>query len=76
MLRLLGKILGWVLIGLVLLYKLLVSPLLGPHCRFQPSCSTYFIEAVRKYGPVRGAWRGLCRIARCHPWNPGGWDPP
>ncbi len=76
MLRLLGKILGWGLIGLVLLYKLLLSPLLGPHCRFQPSCSTYFIEAVRKYGAVRGAWRGLCRIARCHPWNPGGWDPP
>ncbi|MGO8690641.1 MAG: membrane protein insertion efficiency factor YidD [Thermoguttaceae bacterium] len=76
MLRLLGKILGWGLIGLVLLYKLLLSPLLGPHCRFQPSCSTYFIEAVRKYGAVRGAWRGICRIARCHPWNPGGWDPP
>ncbi len=76
MLRLLGKILGWGLIGLVLLYKLLLSPLLGPHCRFQPSCSTYFIEAVRKYGAIRGAWRGICRIGRCHPWNPGGWDPP
>jgi hypothetical protein len=72
----LGKVLGWGLIGLVLLYKLLLSPLLGPRCRFQPSCSTYFIEAVRKYGPVRGGWRGLCRVARCHPWNPGGWDPP
>jgi putative membrane protein insertion efficiency factor len=74
--RVLGKVLGWGLIGLVLLYKLSLSPLLGRHCRFEPSCSTYFIEAVRKYGPVRGAWRGLRRIARCHPWNPGGYDPP
>ena len=64
------------LIGLVRLYQWTLSPLLGPVCRFQPSCSQYFIEAVRKYGAVRGAWRGILRIGRCHPWHPGGYDPP
>ena len=65
-----------VLIGLARLYQLLLSPLLGRHCRFQPTCSVYFIESIRKYGAVRGTWRGLLRICRCHPWNPGGYDPP
>jgi putative membrane protein insertion efficiency factor len=67
---------GWAMIGLVRLYKYLISPLLGQHCRFHPTCSTYFIEAVRKYGAIRGAWRGFRRICRCHPWHPGGFDPP
>jgi len=67
---------GWLLIGAVPLYQLSLSPLLGQHCRFQPTCSRYFIEAVQKYGALRGAWKGVCRICRCHPWNPGGWDPP
>jgi putative membrane protein insertion efficiency factor len=67
---------GWLLIGAVRLYQLSLSPLLGQHCRFQPTCSRYFIEAVQKYGALRGAWKGVCRICRCHPWNPGGWDPP
>lgn len=66
----------WVLIAMVHLYRLLLSPILGPHCRFQPTCSVYFIESVRKYGTIRGAWRGIRRIGRCHPWNPGGNDPP
>lgn len=63
-------------VGLVRLYQLLISPLLGRVCRFQPSCSEYFIQAVLKYGLVRGGWRGVRRICRCHPWNPGGYDPP
>jgi putative membrane protein insertion efficiency factor len=67
---------GWGLILLVKLYQLLLSPILGRHCRFQPSCSAYFIGAVQKYGLIRGGWRGICRICRCHPWNPGGYDPP
>ncbi|MGW8257407.1 MAG: membrane protein insertion efficiency factor YidD [Thermoguttaceae bacterium] len=50
--------------------------MLGQHCRFQPSCSQYFIAAVKKHGAVRGAWRGVLRILRCHPWHPGGYDPP
>jgi putative membrane protein insertion efficiency factor len=64
------------LIGLVRAYQLLISPLLGPNCRFTPTCSQYFIEAVNKYGALRGSWRGLRRILRCHPFHPGGLDPP
>jgi uncharacterized protein len=64
------------LIGLVRLYQWLISPMLGPRCRFEPSCSTYFIESVRKYGAIRGFFRGVWRICRCNPWNPGGYDPP
>jgi putative membrane protein insertion efficiency factor len=64
------------LIGMVQLYRLLLSPLLGGHCRFRPTCSVYFIESVRKYGAIRGACRGIWRICRCNPWHPGGYDPP
>lgn len=71
-----GRIFSGLLIGMVRGYQLLLRPLLPPVCRFTPSCSEYFIGAVRKYGPLRGAWRGVCRIARCHPWHPGGHDPP
>ena len=67
---------SWVLVGLVRCYQVLLSPLLGRHCRFTPSCSNYFIGAVRKYGPWAGTMRGLWRICRCHPFNPGGHDPP
>jgi putative membrane protein insertion efficiency factor len=57
-------------------YQLTISPLLGRRCRFEPSCSRYMIEAVRKYGCLRGTAKGVARICRCHPWHPGGWDPP
>jgi uncharacterized protein len=57
-------------------YQVCIRPLLPPLCRFQPSCSEYFIMSVRKYGPLTGAWRGVKRIGRCHPWNKGGYDPP
>lgn len=66
----------WLMIAAVRLYQLLLSPLLGRHCRFTPTCSEYFIQAVKKYGAVRGAARGLLRICRCHPFHPGGHDPP
>jgi uncharacterized protein len=66
----------WTLIGLVRLYQWTLSPLLGPHCRFEPSCSAYFIQAVRKHGALVGSLRGLRRIGRCHPFHPGGYDPP
>jgi len=72
----LQNILSTLLIGSVRLYQILLSPLLGRQCRFEPSCSNYFIQAVRKHGPLKGAWRGLCRIGRCHPFHPGGYDPP
>jgi putative membrane protein insertion efficiency factor len=63
-------------IGLVRLYKLFLSPLLGKNCRYDPTCSTYMIQAIEKYGLVRGVFKGTLRILRCHPWSPGGWDPP
>ena len=67
---------SWLLIATVRLYQILLSPWLGRNCRFTPSCSNYFIQAVQKYGPVIGSVRGIWRIIRCNPYNPGGFDPP
>lgn len=67
---------GNVMIFMVRVYQKLLSPLLGSNCRFTPTCSSYFIEAVRKYGAVRGGIKGAWRIMRCHPWSEGGHDPP
>lgn len=64
------------LLGAIWVYQRTISPLLGPRCRFQPSCSRYMAEALRQYGLVRGLARGLKRLSRCHPWHPGGYDPP
>lgn len=66
----------WLLIGLVRVYQVTLSPLLGPACRFEPTCSRYLVEALRKYGLIRGLARGVRRVLRCHPWHPGGYDPP
>lgn len=70
------RVASLLLIGLVIVYKATLSPLLGRHCRFQPTCSSYFRACVEKYGAVRGSLKGLARIGRCHPWHPGGYDPP
>ena len=56
-------------------YQLALSPLLGPRCRFYPSCSQYALEAVTRFGVLRGAWLAARRLARCHPWHEGGYDP-
>ena len=64
------------LIGVVRLYQFFLSPIFGRQCRFYPTCSEYFILAVVKYGAVFGGLRGVWRILRCHPWHPGGHDPP
>jgi hypothetical protein len=56
-------------------YKAGVSPLLPPACRFVPTCSEYALEAVERYGALRGGWMGLRRLLRCHPFHPGGFDP-
>ncbi len=63
------------LIVLVRAYQWLIRPLLGPNCRFVPGCSDYAVEALQVHGAVRGAWLAACRIARCNPWHPGGYDP-
>ena len=77
-----GQIAGvvsWLLSGLLIsaieIYRGLISPLLGPHCRFHPTCSTYALDAIRKYGPLSGSARALARLGRCHPLNTGGHDP-
>ncbi|MCU1674330.1 MAG: rane protein insertion efficiency factor YidD [Frankiales bacterium] len=63
------------LVALVTGYRRFLSPLLGPRCRFAPSCSAYAVEALTTHGAGRGSWLALRRIARCHPFNPGGHDP-
>jgi putative membrane protein insertion efficiency factor len=65
----------WVLMLLVSAYRRFVSPLLGPTCRFEPTCSTYSLEALRVHGALRGTWLTVRRLARCHPFHPGGYDP-
>ena len=67
---------GWVVILPVRFYQLVLGPMLPKVCRFHPSCSDYFIQAVQKYGPLRGSAKGMWRICRCNPWNRGGYDPP
>lgn len=60
---------------LIRFYQRYISPLTGPTCRFQPTCSHYTYEAIEKYGFVKGMWLGIKRILRCHPFHPGGYDP-
>ncbi|MFO7653206.1 MAG: membrane protein insertion efficiency factor YidD [Candidatus Krumholzibacteriia bacterium] len=64
-----------VAVFLIRIYQRLVSPWLPPTCRFHPSCSSYAAEALRRHGMLRGGWLTLRRVARCHPWHPGGVDP-
>ena len=70
-----NKILKNIAISLINLYKYLISPLLGNNCRYLPTCSEYTKESIIKYGVVKGFWLGLKRIAKCHPWGKGGYDP-
>ena len=63
------------LIAIIKVYKVAISPFIGRHCRFQPTCSSYAIEAIDKHGLLRGGWLAVKQIGRCHPWNVGGYDP-
>jgi putative membrane protein insertion efficiency factor len=65
----------YVLIGLLRAYRFAISPLYGQVCRYHPSCSAYALEAVTEHGSLRGSWLAVRRVARCHPWAPGGYDP-
>jgi putative membrane protein insertion efficiency factor len=71
-----GRFLAACLITMVRGYQALLRPILPAVCRFEPTCSEYFIQAVRKYGPLRGAAKGAWRICRCNPFCRGGYDPP
>jgi putative membrane protein insertion efficiency factor len=63
------------LVVLIRGYQLAVSPLLPPSCRYTPSCSQFAVEALQRYGALKGSWLAVCRICRCHPFRPGGYDP-
>jgi uncharacterized protein len=63
------------LIGLIRGYRVFISPLFLPTCRFQPTCSQYAIAAIETHGVLKGSWLATTRICRCHPWSPGGYDP-
>lgn len=73
------RALRWLLVRLlqvpIMVYRLLVSPLLGPRCRFAPTCSEYAMQALARHGPFYGSWLAIRRVIRCHPLNPGGYDP-
>jgi putative membrane protein insertion efficiency factor len=64
-----------VLVGVIRQYRRFISPLLGRHCRYEPTCSRYAMDAIARYGAVRGTMMAVRRIGRCHPWAPGGFDP-
>ncbi len=70
-----SRVLAWPLLGLVKLYRVTISPLLGANCRYQPTCSQYALEALRVHGAFRGSVLAAKRIARCHPWGGHGYDP-
>lgn len=65
----------WLLIGLLRGYRFAISPLYGQVCRYHPTCSAYALEAVTVHGSIKGSWLAVRRIARCHPWAAGGYDP-
>jgi putative membrane protein insertion efficiency factor len=73
--KLLLRILSLPFIALIKLYQWIISPILGPKCRFTPTCSTYAIEALKKHGVFKGLWLTIKRLGRCHPWGGHGYDP-
>jgi uncharacterized protein len=69
------EVLAFPLIVLIVLYQRIISPWIGPKCRYTPTCSQYAIEALKKHGPVKGLWLTMKRVSRCHPWGGSGYDP-
>ena len=68
-------LIGRLFILLIRFYQLAISPLLPPRCRYTPTCSTYSLQAIKKYGPIKGGWLAIKRIGSCHPWGGSGHDP-
>ena len=75
LIKYLSRILSYFLKAMITVYKYVISPLLGPKCRYLPTCSSYAMEAIEIHGPIKGGWLGLKRILRCHPWGGSGYDP-
>lgn len=73
--KMLLQILSWPFIALIRIYQIVISPWLGPKCRYTPTCSQYGIEALRKHGVLKGLWLTAKRVASCHPWGGSGHDP-
>jgi putative membrane protein insertion efficiency factor len=69
------KAIAWLMIVLIRFYQMAISPYLRPSCRYVPTCSQFYIEAVTKYGPFKGSFLGIKRLIRCHPWGGHGYDP-
>jgi putative membrane protein insertion efficiency factor len=69
------KLLAFPFILIIKMYQLLLSPILPANCRYQPTCSYYTVEALKKYGIFKGGWLGIKRISKCHPWGGSGYDP-
>lgn len=69
------KLVQYLLMGLIRFYQLCISPFKPRSCRFYPTCSAYTLEALQKYGPLKGSWLGIRRILKCHPFHEGGYDP-
>jgi uncharacterized protein len=69
------KILSYPFILMIKIYQYIISPVLGPKCRFTPTCSNYAVEAFKKYGVFKGGWLTVKRISKCHPWGGSGYDP-
>ncbi|HMU70489.1 MAG TPA: membrane protein insertion efficiency factor YidD [Chitinophagales bacterium] len=69
------NIFSYIIIIPVKLYQWVISPILPNSCRYTPTCSHYMLDAVKKYGPIKGGWMGLKRLSRCHPWGGSGYDP-
>jgi putative membrane protein insertion efficiency factor len=69
------KIVAFPFIALIKIYQWFISPLLGPKCRYTPTCSQYGLEAFKKYGALKGLWLMARRVAKCHPWGGSGYDP-
>ena len=70
-----SKLINFIFILPIKMYQIMLSPLIGPSCRFNPTCSNYAIQAITKYGALKGLYLGLKRIIRCHPWGESGNDP-